>query len=89
MDEPARNDRFLAIRVECYAGHRGEQEPRTLHLGRRRIDVDEILDRWLAPDHRYFKVRGQDGTVYLMRHDPASGDWELTVVDRSLSEPEA
>jgi hypothetical protein len=74
--------RFLAIRVACYSGHRGEQEPRSFELGRRRIAVDEILDRWLAPDHRYFKVRGQDGGVYLMRHDPSSGDWELTVVER-------
>ena len=80
-------ERFLAIRVECYAGHRGEQEPRAFHLGQRRIDVEEILDRWLAPDHRYFKVRGQDGAVYLMRHDSVSGDWELTMKEDVPSAP--
>jgi hypothetical protein len=43
-------ERLLNVGVECYAGHRGEQTPRTLILGDRRIDVAEVLDAWLAPD---------------------------------------
>jgi hypothetical protein len=39
--------------------------------------VAEVLDRWLAPDHRYFKVRASDGGVYLLRHDVESQRWEL------------
>ena len=50
----------LGIGVECYAGHRGEQTPRTLILGGRRIAVADLLDAWLAPDYRYFKLRGAD-----------------------------
>jgi hypothetical protein len=74
-----RQDRLLTIRVECYAGHRGEQTPRTLILGDRRVDVAEVIDAWLAPDHRYFKVRGTDGDIYLVRHDERSERWELTM----------
>ena len=37
------------IGVECYAGYRGEQTPRTLILGDRRIGVVEVVDAWLAP----------------------------------------
>jgi len=70
---------LLSIDVECYAGHRGEQTPRTLILGDRRIDVAEVLDAWLAPDHRYFKLRGEDGDTYLVRHDERSDTWELTM----------
>ena len=70
---------LLAIGVECYAGHRGEQTPRTLILGGRRIAVAEVLDTWLAPDHRYFKLRGTDGDTYLVRHDEQSDTWELTM----------
>ncbi len=33
------------IRVECYAGHRGEEEPRRIFLGERGIAVLEVLDR--------------------------------------------
>jgi hypothetical protein len=71
--------RLLTIAVECYAGHRGEQTPRTLILGDRRIAVAEVLDAWLAPDHRYFKLRGEDDDTYLVRHDERSSTWELTM----------
>ncbi|OGA35716.1 MAG: hypothetical protein A3G80_05555 [Betaproteobacteria bacterium RIFCSPLOWO2_12_FULL_62_13b] len=67
----------MKIRVECYAGYRGEQEPRAFTLGERRFEVLEILDRWLAPDHRYFKVRADDGRAFVLRHDSASAEWEL------------
>ena len=70
------------LRVECYAGYRGEETPRALVIGDGRVVVDEILDRWLAPDHRYFKLKGDDGDVYLVRQDTASGGWELTMFER-------
>jgi hypothetical protein len=71
----------MHVRVECYAGYRGEETPRRFHLGERTVEVAEVLDRWLAPDHRYFKVRGDDGARYILRHDPNSGDWELTLYE--------
>lgn len=67
----------MKIRVECYAGYRGEEEPRAFTLGQTRMPVVEILDRWLSPDHRYFKVKVEDGRTLLLRHDPPSGEWEL------------
>ena len=71
--------RLLTVGVECYAGHRGEQTPRTLILGDRRIAVAEVVDAWLAPDYRYFKLRCTDGDTYLVRHDERSNTWELTM----------
>ena len=80
-------ERLLTVAVECYAGHRGEQTPRTLILGNRRIAVVEVVDAWLAPDYRYFKLRGDDGNTYLVRHDERSSTWELTMFRTShLSE---
>ncbi|MFQ5984994.1 MAG: hypothetical protein ACE5LL_05700 [Alphaproteobacteria bacterium] len=72
----------MIIRVECYAGYRGEETPRRFFLGERRVEVVDVRDRWLAPDHRYFKVEGDDGGVYILRHDVESGSWELTMFDR-------
>jgi hypothetical protein len=69
----------LIVNVECYAGHRGEQTPRTLILGDRRIVVAEVVDAWLAPDYRYFTLKGADGNTYLVRHDEGSNTWELTM----------
>ena len=73
----------MKIRVECYAGYRGEEEPRAITLGERRMEVRAILDRWLAPDHRYFKVAASDGDVYVLRHDEATGDWTLGAFRRA------
>jgi len=72
-------ERLLVIGVESYAGHRGEQTPRTLTFGGRRVAVAEVLDAWLAPDYRYFKLKGDDGGTYLVRHDERRGTWELTM----------
>lgn len=71
----------FVLRVECYAGHRGEQEPRQFWIGEREIAVEEILDRWLSPDHRYFKLRGDDGATYILRHDSAADRWQLTMFE--------
>jgi hypothetical protein len=67
----------MRIRVESYAGYRGEQEPRAFTLGERRFTIVDVLDRWLAPDHRYFKVKAADGSTYILRQDTASGEWAL------------
>jgi hypothetical protein len=68
---------FTKIKVECYAGYRGDEEPRRFAWGGRTLEVTTILDRWLDPNHRYFKVRADDEGVYILRHDTNSGDWEL------------
>jgi hypothetical protein len=72
-----REESEMKIKVECYAGYRGEQEPRAFTLGETRFAVIEILDRWMAPGYRYFKVEADDGRTLLLRHDTASGDWQL------------
>lgn len=66
------------IRVDCYSGHRGEETPCRFWLQSRCVTVLEVMDRWLAPDHRYFKVLGSDGDLYILRHDPFGHRWELT-----------
>jgi hypothetical protein len=68
---------YWEVRVECYAGYRGEEEPRRFAWRDREIQVSAILDRWLDPTHRYFKVEGDDGGVYMLRHDVDAGIWQL------------
>lgn len=69
----------LRVAVESYAGHRADESPRAFVLGARRVEVTEVLDRWLDPRHRYFKVRSNDGDVYILRHDVPGDAWELTL----------
>ena len=67
----------MRIQVECYAGYRGEETPRRIRMATYKIDVKKVLDRWLAPDHRYFKITGDDDATYIIRHDSVSAQWEL------------
>ena len=68
----------MNIRVECYSGYRGEETPRFVWMGSRKIEVMEILDRWISTDHRYFKIIGDDSAVYIIRFDSVEWKWELT-----------
>jgi hypothetical protein len=68
----------MPIRVECYAGHRGEETPRRFEIGDLRVDVVEVVDRWLEPDYRYFRVKGANDKIYLLRHQTTRDSWELT-----------
>ena len=40
-------------------------------------EVADILDRWDGEDHRYFRVRGDDGSTYILRQDLADASWRL------------
>ena len=71
----------MNIRVECYAGYRADESPLRFFLGDRKIETVEIIDRWVGQDHRYFKVKGDDGAVYILRHDIPADRWELTMFD--------
>ena len=76
------NCQSFELQVACYSGHRADEEPRRFWFGRRTVEVTEVLDRWLDPEHRYFKVRGNDAVVYILRQDTATDRWELTLFDR-------
>ncbi len=75
------NKESLTLQVECYAGYRGEEIPRRFHIGSRTIEVIEVIDRWLSPEHRYFKVLGNDEGIYILRYDTLANRWELTLYD--------
>ena len=75
----------MLVQVECYAGHRGEETPRRLCFDGRSVELIEALDAWLGTDHRYFKMAGEDGAIYLLRHDAARDCWELTMYQAPAS----
>ncbi|MBI2360149.1 MAG: hypothetical protein HYV04_14840 [Deltaproteobacteria bacterium] len=67
----------MHIRVDCYAGFRGEETPRSFYLGEKKLEILEVISRWVEPDYRWFKVRGDDSGVYALRQDIRSGNWAL------------
>ena len=73
----------MQIKVECYAGYRSEETPRYLRIGGQRLAVLKIVDRWLAPCHRYFKLQTADESTWIIRHDTVRNTWELTFFKRA------
>ena len=69
---------IIEIKVECYAGYRGEETPRAIGFESGKIEVKKVLDRWLDPDYRYFKIQGEDEGIYIIRNDMNTGAWGLT-----------
>ena len=72
----------MTMRVDCYAGYRGDQEPVALWFGQRRCAVVGIVDRWFSPMQRWFKVEADDGQMYIVRHDETMGEWDLAALAR-------
>jgi hypothetical protein len=54
-------------------------EPQAFLLGGERISVLQIIDRWIAQDHSYYKVAASDHARYILRYTPALQQWELTL----------
>jgi len=75
------------VHVVCYSGYRGEETPRRFFIDGKCIEVDEVLDRWLAPDHRYFKLRSPEGDLYVLRHETGADCWELTLFESGSFHP--
>ena len=69
----------MRVRVETFAGHGGVEMPRRIYFDERCIEVAENLDQWHGPDYLYFKLRGDDGNLYILRLDEDRAEWSLTL----------
>ena len=67
----------------CYSGHQAEVLPQSFCFGKHEIIVEEIIDRWFAPEYRYFKIRGNDKAIYILRYDVVNEVWEMTLFNKS------
>jgi len=73
----------MRLQVQCYAGHKAGQRPTSFQLGDRSYTVEEILDQWYGPDDIFFKVRANDGNVYILRHRSVTDQWTLEAYRRA------
>jgi hypothetical protein len=69
------------IEVIAYSGYRGEETPRTMIFRDKKIEVKDILNRWVeegAGDRerkRFFRVKGTDGFEYKIYYSEGSMEW--------------
>jgi len=67
----------MQVQVETHQGYGGVEVPLRFRLDGREIGAVETLDQWSGRNDRYFKVRGADGSLYILRFDELRAEWEL------------
>ncbi len=65
----------MRVLVETYSGYKADERPVRFRLGDQFHDVTEVVDRWYGPDSTYFKVRADDGYLYILKSHPDG--WSL------------
>jgi hypothetical protein len=76
----------MQVQVERCAGHLGVGMPVRFRFDAREVEIVENVDQWYGPDYCYFKIRGNDGNLYILRFDEARAEWALTMF-QSPSDP--
>jgi hypothetical protein len=76
----------MRVWVETYAGHGGVEMPRRFRLDAREIEVVDNLDQWHGAHDRYFRVKGDDGNLYILRLDEIRTEWELIMFQSAQSQ---
>ena len=66
------------VRVECYAGYKGDERPTRVHLGGRALHVVAIEDRWYSPGATFFRVVLEGGDRYILHREDGQGFWSLS-----------
>ena len=67
----------MRIQVQCYAARKADERPIRFQLGDRDFMVEEVLDQWYGPDDEFFKVRADDGNLYILRPQRLEDKWLL------------
>jgi hypothetical protein len=73
------NECAMKMDVECYSGRKADERPVRFRLEGRQYSVEEVLDQWYDPDSIFYKVRADDGNLYILRQGTSTpeGTWDL------------
>jgi len=69
----------MRLMVECYAGRKADQRPTRFWLDNRLYLVEEVVDQWYDPENIFYKIRADDGNLYILRQQTSrpDGKWDL------------
>ncbi len=57
----------MKLEVDCYSGRKADERPVRFRLDGRQYLVEEVLDQWYGPHDAFYKVRADDGNLYILR----------------------
>jgi hypothetical protein len=67
----------MGLQVQCYAGRNADEPPVRFQLKDRHYIVEEVVDQWYGPEDVFFKVRADDGNLYILRRNLSKDKWSL------------
>lgn len=69
----------MKVEVVCYSGYKADERPIRFKLRGQDYSVEEVIDQWYGPQDTFFKVRANDGNVYILRRRATEpeGEWSL------------
>jgi hypothetical protein len=73
---------MLKVSVESYSGLKAEEYPLRFNLQGRIVRINNIVDRWLTPGCRCFKVLADNGNIYVLEYNERDDVWSLLTTGR-------
>jgi len=70
----------IVLAVECYSGRKADEHPLRFWFGGRQYQVESMLEQWYDPESISYKIRANDGNVYILRHASSRPDGEWVLV---------
>jgi hypothetical protein len=69
----------MKLEVDCYSGRTADERSVRLRLDGRQYLVEEVLDQWYGPHDAFYKVRADDGNLYILRRETSTPEeaWHL------------
>jgi len=69
----------MNLEVNCYSGRTAEERPVRFRLEGIQYLVEEVLDQWYGPQDAFYKVRADEGNLYILRRETLTpeGHWHL------------
>ncbi len=69
----------MLVQVETFVDESGVEKLRRFQLDSKTVEVADNIDQWYGAGYRYVKLRGSDGSIYILRHNEIRAEWELTM----------
>jgi hypothetical protein len=70
---------MISIKVECYSGYKANERPLRFTIGTNCLEVEAVEDQWHSPDVTYFRIKANDGKIYVLRHHEGQDQWTLEI----------
>lgn len=69
----------MKLIVESYSGRKADERPVRFWLDEKLYLVEDLLDQWYAPEHIFYKLRADDGKIYILRQETSTANphWDL------------